>query len=93
MSQLPLRSSEVVQRVHVPFMRTYSAHSLEEMNSQLASYHSRNNDTLREDDLSQNSLASNGNAMALPGDVPIDKVSPDENERVAKEALRDKLSI
>lgn len=74
-------------------MRTYSAHSLEEMNSRLASHHSHNNDTLWKDDHSQNSPASNGNAMALPGDVPIDEVSPDEDEQVAEEALWGKLSI
>ena len=52
--QLPLRSSQVAQRTCVPFTRTYSVHSLEDMarqmhssldNSRPPSYHSHINVT------------------------------------------------
>lgn len=97
-SQLPLRSSQVTQRTRVPVSRTYyrdhGPDSSRLDNSRPPSYRSRNDDTdtssLEDEDLSQNSHW-NFDRTTLPGDMAIDEMSPDEDEREAEAALRGEL--
>lgn len=51
-------------------------------------YHSRNDDTSEGEDFPQNSQVARSTRMLQPEDPSIDEVSPDEDDRLAENALR-----